>query len=237
VSSAPPPSESPLVIVVHGLWWSGFQLTVIKNRLEADGSLRAVMFSYPSIADTMSDHVRSLIDFARAQKTAQLHFVGHSLGGLVILRALQVTADLPPGRAVLLGTPLQGSRAAQGMARLLPFGKALLGAAIREECIEWSPRQWSGPRDIGVIAGSMGFGLGRLFAQFDADHDGTVMVAETRLPGAKDHIVLPTSHTGLVFSAEVARQTGYFLRNGMFKREADSPAGSLRASASPDGHG
>lgn len=202
---------------------SGFELAVIKRRLEANGSLRALAFSYPSLAGSMSDHVRSLIDFARAQKTERLHFVGHSLGGLVVLRALELTADLPPGRAVLLGTPLQGSKAAQGIARLIPFGKALLGAALREECIDCSPREWSGRREVGVIAGSMGLGLGRLFAQFDADHDGTVMVEETRLPGAKDHIVLATSHTGLVLSAEVAEQVAHFLERGVFnRREADS---------------
>lgn len=202
---------------------SGFELAVIERRLEANGSLRALAFSYPSLAGSMSDHVRSLIDFARAQKTERLHFVGHSLGGLVVLRALELTADLPPGRAVLLGTPLQGSKAAQGIARLIPFGKALLGAALREECIDCSPREWSGRREVGVIAGSMGLGLGRLFAQFDSDHDGTVMVEETRLPGAKDHIVLATSHTGLVLSAEVAEQVAHFLERGIFnRREADS---------------
>ena len=93
------------------------QLTVIKRRLEADGSLRALSFSYPSLVGSMSDHVRRLIDFAQAHRSERLHFVGHSLGGLVILRALQLTDDLPPGRAVLLGSPLQGSRTAQRLAR------------------------------------------------------------------------------------------------------------------------
>ncbi len=80
-----------------------------------------VAFSYPSLTGTMNDHVRALVDFAHAQDVPELHFVGHSLGGFVILRALQLTDDLPPGRAVLLGTPLQGSKAAQGVARILPF--------------------------------------------------------------------------------------------------------------------
>ena len=211
--------SAPLAILVHGLWMSGLGLTVIKRRLAADGSLRAVPFSYPTIAGSMSDHVCRLIDYARAHSGEQLHFVGHSLGGLVILRALQVTDDLPPGRAVLLGSPLQGSRTAQSFARL-PFGRALLGGALAEECIEWSPREWSGRRDVGVIAGSMKFGLGRLLTRLDAEHDGTVTVEETRLPGAKDHMVLPASHTGLLLSAEVAAQTRYFLENGEFSRQA-----------------
>jgi hypothetical protein len=118
----------------------------------------------------------------------------------------------------MLGTPSQGSKAAQGIARILPFGKAILGAAINAECVEYTPREYSGHRDVGIIAGSLGLGLGRLFADLKSDHDGTVLVEETYLPGAKDHIVLSTSHTGLVFSAQVAQQAAWFLRQGAFRR-------------------
>jgi len=206
-----------LVILVHGLWQSGLELFVMRRRLQADGSLRALFFSYPTIVGTMSNHVRRLIDCARAHPAEQLHFVGHSLGGLVVLRALEITDDLPPGRAVLLGSPLQGSRTAQSLARL-PFGRALLGGALTQECVEWSPREWSGRREVGVIAGSMGLGVGRLLAKLDGAHDGTVLVEETRLPGATDHIVIPASHTGLLVSSEAAAQTRHFLEHGAFKR-------------------
>jgi pimeloyl-ACP methyl ester carboxylesterase len=209
--------EPGLVILVHGLWQSGLELFVMRRRLQADGSLRALFFSYPTVVGTMSNHVRRLIECARAHKAEQLHFVGHSLGGLVVLRALEITDDLPPGRAVLLGSPLQGSRTAQSLARL-PFGRALLGGALTQECVEWSPREWSGRREVGVIAGSMGFGVGRLLANLDTAHDGTVLVEETRLPGAKDHIVIAASHTGLLVSAQAAEQTRHFLERGAFKR-------------------
>jgi pimeloyl-ACP methyl ester carboxylesterase len=197
---------------------SGFELGMLKRRIESASPYLTLPFSYPSIKGSMADHVRSLAEFARMQKVDELHFVGHSLGSLVILRALQLAEDLPPGRAVLLGPPCQGSRAAQGVARWIPFGRTILGAAIHEECIECSPREWAGHRDIGIIAGSMGMGLGRLFAHLDSDHDGTVLVEETKLPGAKDHIVLNTSHTSMLFSPEVAEQAVTFLRAGQFAR-------------------
>ena len=208
------------VVLVHGLWMNGFQLKVLQHRLATTGNFRVVSYSYPTLSGGISDHVRGLLEFARKQSTHELHFVGHSLGGLVILRALEVTDDLPPGRAVLLGTPSQGSRAAQGIARVIPFGKAILGAALNAECIECTSREYSGHREVGVIAGSMRLGLGRLFANFESgrDHDGTVLVEETYLPGAKDHIVLSTSHSGMVFSAEVAEQAVCFLRQGAFRR-------------------
>lgn len=197
---------------------SGFQLGVLKRHIQAASSYRVAPFSYPTVKGVIADHVRSLIDFARAQRTDELHFVGHSLGSLVILRALEVTNDLPPGRAVLLGPPCQGSRAAQAIAARLPFGRRILGRSICEECVECSPRTWSGRRDVGIIAGSLRMGLGRLFADLDGDHDGTVLVSETQLPGAKDHIVLNTSHTAMLFSKPVAEQTVCFLREGRFRR-------------------
>lgn len=211
---------SSVVILVHGLWMSGFELGVLKRRIESQSAFRAVPYSYPSVKGSMPEHVRGLIEFAREQRADEVHFVGHSLGSLVILRALQDANDLPQGRAVLLGPPCQGSRAAQGVARWIPFGRTILGSAIHEECIECSPREWSGRRDVGIIAGSMGMGLGRLFADLDTDHDGTVLVEETKLPGAKDHIVLNTSHTSMLFSPEVAEQAVAFLRDGVFARKA-----------------
>jgi hypothetical protein len=122
---------------------------------------------------------------------------------------------------VLLGSPLQGSRAAQGLARW-PIGKAMLGITMRDEFlpdVNASPMQrtWNGRRPVGVIAGSGGFGLGRLVASLDGDNDGTVLVAETQLPGAADHIVLPVTHTGMLFSGDVAKQSAEFLRNGKFQ--------------------
>src|SRR5688572_5842182 len=214
-------SPPALAILVHGLWMRGPALTVLKRRIEAEGSMRALLFSYPTVVGSMSDHVRRLIDFAHAHRSERLHFVGHSLGGLVILKALSVTDDLPSGRAVLLGSPLQGSRTVQRLARV-SFGRTLLGGALIEECIDSSSREWSGRRDVGVIAGSMRFGLGRVLGNLGDQHDGTVTVDETRLPGAKDHIVVAASHTGMLLSAEVAAQTRYFLEHGNFSRPRPS---------------
>jgi pimeloyl-ACP methyl ester carboxylesterase len=202
---------------------SGVEMAPLKHRLQSDYGYTAVPFSYPSVSAPMVDHVKALREFAQAQGAERLHFVGHSLGGLVVLKLLESTADLPPGRAVLLGSPLQGSRAAQGLARW-PFGRAMLGITMRDEFLPGESgleppaagRRWDGRREVGVIAGSSGFGLGRLVANLEGENDGTVAVEETQLPGAKAHIVLPATHTGMLFSGEVARHTAEFLRTGRF---------------------
>ena len=71
---------------------------------------------------------------------------------------------------------------------------------------------------VGGDRGLDGIGAGAMFADLNADHDGTVLVEETRLPGAKDHIIVSTSHTGMLFSTEVAEQAKWFLRTGSFRR-------------------
>jgi hypothetical protein len=143
--------------------------------------------------------------------------VGHSLGGLVILKLFEsdATDALPPGRIVFLGSPLNGSRSAQNLARL-PLGTTLLGRGVREELLIPRERCWRGQRDLGVIAGSLSVGLGKLVGARGAPNDGTIFVDETRLPGISQHLVMPVSHTGLPFSKSVARQTGAFLRSGKF---------------------
>jgi pimeloyl-ACP methyl ester carboxylesterase len=208
----------PVVILLHGLWMGEFALATLQRRLRGFG-FDARTFGYPSVGGTMAEHVARLREFIQRTTAGvqTLHLVGHSLGGVVIYKFLEQTDDLPPGRAVLLGSPLQGCVSAQGFARL-PLARALLGRAVAEEVLDCSPRVWSGRRDIGVIAGSLGLGLGRLFANLAAEHDGSILVEETRLPGAADHIVLPVSHTGMVFSAVVAAQTAHFLEHGKFAR-------------------
>ena len=94
----------------------------------------------------------------------------------------------------------------------------MLGRGIREEALIERDRRWTHSRELGVIAGDLGFGLGRLVGRLDVPSDGTVSVDETRLEGAKDRVVLRVSHTGMMFSAAVARQSAAFFRSGTFER-------------------
>jgi pimeloyl-ACP methyl ester carboxylesterase len=157
--------------------------------------------------------------FLARTRADTLHLVGHSLGGLVILKLFEqgAGAGLPPGRIVLLGPPLRGSQTARNLARL-PFGKKILGRGIHEEAMLACERRWGRSRDLGVIAGDLGFGVGRLLGTLGTPSDGTVTVAETQLEGAADRILLRVSHTGMLFSAAVAKQAGAFLSTGRFSR-------------------
>jgi pimeloyl-ACP methyl ester carboxylesterase len=180
-------------------------------------------FSYPSVAADASANGRALAEHLAAIRADTLHLIGHSLGSLVILKLFEehagadARAALPPGRIVLLGPPLRGSRTAQNLARL-PFGKKIMGLSVGEELLVPRERRWNQARDLGVIAGDLGHGLGRLVGNLDGPSDGTVLVKETELDGATDRAVLRVSHTGMLFSAAVAAQAGTFLRMGHFAR-------------------
>ncbi len=208
-----------VIVYVHGLWQSGGEAVLLRRRLALDLDAHAVAFSYPSVAVNASANARALAEHLAAIRADTLHLVGHSLGGLVILKAFDEDAakhgQLPPGRIVLLGSPLRGSRTARNLARL-PFGKKIMGASVVEELLQPRERLWSGSRDLGIIAGESGFGLGRLVGKLGGPSDGTVLIEETQLAGAADRMQLRVSHTGMLFSAAVARAAGGFLKTGRF---------------------
>jgi hypothetical protein len=92
----------------------------------------------------------------------------------------------------------------------------MIGKSLGEWLAASRPTQFPG-REIGVIAGTRSVGMGRIFSpDLPRPNDGAVTVAETRLAAACDFIDLPVSHTGMVLSRRVARETGAFLRDGRF---------------------
>ncbi len=215
---------STVIVYVHGLWQRGAESIWLRRRLSQDLKAEARAFSYPSVVADATTNARALAKFLVAVRADTLHLVGHSLGGLVILKLFEEDADaqarLPPGRIVLLGSPLRGSRTAQKLARL-PFGKKIMGRGVGEEllgsCGE-RRRRWNRARELGVIAGDLGFGLGRLVGTLGGPSDGTILVEETELDGTADRVVLRVSHTGMLFSAAVAHAAGAFLSTGRFSR-------------------
>lgn len=189
---------------------------VLRRRLARESGMKTHAFHYRSIAGSMSEIAVRLAEFTRALGAERVHFVGHSLGGLVIYRTLEHVTDLPPGRVVFLGTPAVASRAAVGAAQMLASASKLLGRCVAEELLTERARRWKIDRQLGIVAGTRRVGLGHLITTLDGDNDGTVAVNETRLPGATDFITMPVGHMGLVMSARVARETCQFIKEGRF---------------------
>ncbi len=216
-------SDARRVVCLHGIWMPGAGMMYVQHRLESDNAYKADLFSYAPVTETLNDVANKLADFLASGGDAPTHLVGHSLGGVVVLRMLALRPDIAIDRVVCLGSPLCGSRAAFRLSQL-DWGNLILGKTITEGVLDDAAHRWAKgvteSHEIGCIAGDVPIGFGRLIAGFNEANDGTVAISETRMPGLKDHLVLPVSHKGMLISKDVVDQTAAFLRRGEFLREA-----------------
>jgi len=177
--------------------------------------MRCVTFHYPSTRLGLAETAQRLRRFLASIPSPLVHFVGHSLGGLVIIRFCR---DFPdhhrPGRIVLLGSPCGGSRAGRWLLGR-PWGKRLAGPALEEAAAE-SRDVWRGPQPLGIVAGTLNIGLAGILGLTKPPADGVVSLDEASLPGADALLTRPVSHLGLLLSKTVAEDVGRFLKSGEF---------------------
>lgn len=204
------------VVFVHGLFLNGAEFTLLRRRLVSAHGFEAHRFSYPTVRGSMEQALQQLARFVDSIEAERIHFIGHSFGGVVLCRYFQKQPCARPGRVVILASPLTGSRSARAIARN-PVLRRIIGPLVNAELVnDCEPRQWACQNELGIIAGTTPMGLGRIFAKFDEDCDGTVGISETKLPGHNAHLTLPVSHMGMLANADVARQVGEFLERGRF---------------------
>jgi len=204
---------SERVILVYGLWMNPLALYPLGRKLEQCG-FPVTVFRYASVGSPLDENAGRLADELETGRAKTLHLVGHSLGGLVILRALALRRLPHVKRVVLLGSPVAGSLAGRNLGRSRT-GRWMLGKTLPVWSMPAPPRVPDGV-EVGVVAGNLPIGLGRLVARLPHPNDGAVSVAETRLEAAADSVVLPVSHTAMIFSGRVARQVCAFVRDGKF---------------------
>ena len=201
------------VILVHGLWMNGMEMSLLRHRLSRFG-YRPLSFRYAGTRLDLAESARRLNNFVEKIPDQTVHFVGHSLGGLVILKLFEIFPRQRPGRIVALGTPYHGSETARRFMRF-PGSWHLIGRSV-VQLLNGDVPAWSGERDLGVIAGTLNLGAGRLIGAVGHLGDGTIRLEETRIPEARDFLTLPVSHMGLVVSRRVAMEVYHFLEHGRF---------------------
>jgi pimeloyl-ACP methyl ester carboxylesterase len=202
------------VILIHGIWTNGMEMSLLRKRLSTEGYITQ-QFTYRSVQASPSENALELASLARSINTPVIHFVCHSLGGLILRHMFVACPEQKTGRVVTLGTPHQASSAARQLSRF-SLGRLLLGQSVEQGLLGQAP-PWRTNHELGVIAGTLQVGVGMIIPGIPTPNDGTVAVKETELPGMKDHITLFTSHTGMLLSHKVFQQAVYFLRHGLFK--------------------
>jgi pimeloyl-ACP methyl ester carboxylesterase len=209
-------SHRAAVLLVHGLWLHPVAMALMRKRIARHG-YAVLAYGYPTIRLDLRENVERLRRYCERFSGRKLHLVGHSMGGLLALKAAQLVSPPCLGRVVLVGTPFGDSFAARALQRL-PGGSSLLGRCMPEWLAEPRLERFAAC-ELGVIAGDRRVGLGRLIAPgLPKPNDGVVSVEETRVPGMSDHIVLRVAHTEMLFSRRVAEQVAAFLDRGKFDR-------------------
>jgi pimeloyl-ACP methyl ester carboxylesterase len=214
------PRSPGTVILLHGLGRSVGSMTALERALAARGySVRNV--GYPSREADLEELVVHLDGEVKRCCEAQdvpVHFVTHSMGGILVRAFLAEHRPKNLGRVVMLAPPNGGSEWVDALRDSHLF--ALAGPAASElgTDAESAPTRL-GPVDfeLGVLIGNKSWNpLGSWL--IPGDDDGTVAVDSARIEGMKDFRVVDESHTFIVRSPEVIAEVIHFLEHGEFSR-------------------
>lgn len=216
-------AQPETVVLLHGLGRSGASMVRLERALTASG-FRVVNLSYDSrtipLETLARDWLPAQLRTNVSDPATRLHFVTHSMGGILLRLYLREHPEARVHRVVMIAPPNQGSEVSARLKNFPPF-RWLTGVnGVRLDPAPASlPRAlgpWPGTRgELGVIAGN--FSFNPIFsAWLGGPDDGKVAVTSTHLTGETAHIVLPYSHTWLPARAETAKRAVRFLRNGNF---------------------
>lgn len=208
-------TEGELVVLVHGLYMHGVVMLPLQRRLGACG-FRCRNFSYPSLRLSVAENAARLESGLRDMDAPVVHFLCHSLGGLVVRTMLLQFSWQRPGRVLTLGTPHLGCYVAKQLGANSSFAWMLGKSLVHGLDGDLPP--WPAGRDVATIAGDKPVGAGRAVPGLARPNDGTVALAETELGPDYPHVVLGVTHTSMLFSRRVAAYACAYLKTGRFPK-------------------
>ncbi len=207
------------VILLHGLARGKRSLAKMTNALENAG-YATVNYAYPSrqyVIETLSENAITAA-LAQCNKHTRIHFVTHSLGGILVRQYLAKHDLANLGRVVMLGPPNKGSQVVDKLKRVPGF-KAINGpAGLQLGTDENSVPNTLGAAnfEVGVIAGTRSINP-ILSTLLPGQDDGKVSLSHTKLDGMADHIALPVTHPLMMDNPRVIKETLHFLQYGSFQ--------------------
>lgn len=216
-------AESECVILLHGLGKSDSSMAELEAAI-ADVGFATVNVDYPStdhpIEQLAGPAIAPALDACEGHE--RVHFVTHSMGGILVRQYLSRVAVDNLGRVVMLGPPNNGSEVVDRLGNFPGFHFIYGDAGLQLGTGSLSVPNRLGPADfdLGIIAGTRSINL--ILSQMipDAD-DGKVSVESTRLEGMKDHLTMPVTHVFMMKNDRVIAQVVHYLRHGAFQDAAD----------------
>ena len=211
------------VVLVHGLDWFRDTLEPTAEFLNGQG-YETINVRYPSRKvenlQAAAGWVRRVIAEQCLDQTKRVHFVGHSMGALVVREYLAAGKPERMGRVVLLAAPNHGTPLAEPL-KWKPLAKMIAPAVAASCCPIREPALLPTPADYapGILMGNRPGWFPYLSPFIKGPDDGVVAVASGRLDGMADFRVLTTSHTRLPKNARAQREVLGFLRAGYFSGE------------------
>jgi triacylglycerol lipase len=209
------------VVMLHGLGRSSWSMWVMQRRFEKAG-LRVENIGYPSRSrsiDDLAQFVEQRLSDRDVPGDGRLHFVTHSMGGIVARAFIRNYRPQSLGRVVMLCPPNRGSEIVDFFADSWLF-RTLAGPAATDlgTGVDSAPHRL-GPADfeLGVIMGSRSWNpVGSWI--LPGNDDGTVSEASAKLDGMRDFALVPSSHTFIMADRDVSERALHFLRHGRFPR-------------------
>ena len=224
-----PPLPRTVVLVLHGMGRYRGSMETLADGITRETNLETLLFGYSSLNEGLEDHARSFGKVIKhLEGVERIHLVAHSLGNLVVRAYYARSLAEPAGadrrieRLVMLGPPNHRPRMAVGFAshpwtetvyrKLLgPSGEQLSSAFV-----DFEDRLTTPTCQFAIVAGGAGTSVG-YNPLLEGDDDGLLTIPETRIAGARDFMVLPLSHQGLMTEEVVSHVVGKFLTTGALR--------------------
>ncbi len=192
-----------LVVVVHGMGRTEASMLLVRWSLERQG-YQVLNWGYSSVCCSVEELGAQLakeLQELDEPRPSQIHFVGHSLGNIIIRWVLDENPPQEPGRVVMLAPPNQGSETADRYAEWTGWILEPIDELVTDEESTVRTLSTIDDREVGIIAG---------------EYDGKVSVEESKLGTEEDHETVPAAHTFIMHRRDVRKLIISFLEDGSF---------------------
>lgn len=215
-------SQNDTVVLLHGLARTHRSMSALEDRLKRHG-FHVVNIDYPSrkhSVETLALLVAEHLELIRSKELQRIHFVTHSLGGIIVRWLAEQNRISDLGRVVMLAPPNKGSNIVDTLKSFFPVRYTMGPAFDQLGTVRGSLPLSMGPVafELGVIAGEKT--LNPLFSHLlPGKDDGKVTIESTKVDGMSDFLTVSHSHGFIMQSSTVGEQVVFFLKNGRFNHD------------------